>query len=460
MSNNLIPGKLNELLQARKFTTQFCVQVYEIKTVPTKQDIVKAKVHDSKTSITAIVRCTGTDAVKNLKEFSIIRITNAVLHVPTDESKTLVLAINNFDTVDKTQTKMLGANLLNVTKLNQVSQAPHVRAGVPTSHSAAVPADLSKAKITPFAMLTAMQNKSTIKGRVISKQDKFKYAKGNLFNFVLQDKEGGELRATAFNDMCDALYDTIQVGSTYYISKGEFKVPTNKNYRSAKMIDVDMVVGRYTTVQKAEDELPAISSITAISDLLTSPVDSLYDICGVLVQVKDEDHLKNDKIRRSILVADQTKHVVSINFWGEDAAIPERLEPLKTYVFRQVQLREFRTRNMNYSSRSSSIIEGEQIAKYDETSLVHKMLDESKTSTGEYVFDRPTFIYLDETTTADSVQGTKTEQSKLFKLSKFNEAVLASEEDIKGNVYAYFTSFKTDSTFYYVSCPSCKRKSI
>ena len=75
--------------------------------------------------------------------------------------------------------------------------------------------------IYPIEGVSPWSNKWTIKARVTNKSEiktwHNKNGEGKLFSVNLLD-ESGEIKATGFNNECDAFYERFQEGAVYYIS--------------------------------------------------------------------------------------------------------------------------------------------------------------------------------------------------------------------------------------------------
>ncbi|KAK9052771.1 hypothetical protein SSX86_029401 [Deinandra increscens subsp. villosa] len=90
-----------------------------------------------------------------------------------------------------------------------------------------------------IAGLNPYRDRWTIKARVIAKAEIrrcYSNAKGEgeVFSFDLVDHtDGGEIRATCFNDVAHQFYDLIRVGKVYFISDGKIK-PAQKAYDCLK----------------------------------------------------------------------------------------------------------------------------------------------------------------------------------------------------------------------------------
>lgn len=85
--------------------------------------------------------------------------------------------------------------------------------------------------IYPIEGLSPYQNSWTIKARVTQKSEIRTWSnqrgEGKLFNVTLMD-DSGEIRATAFNTSVDELYDKLQEGKVYYISKARVNLAKKK----------------------------------------------------------------------------------------------------------------------------------------------------------------------------------------------------------------------------------------
>ena len=129
------------------------------------------------------------------------------------------------------------------------AQAQPASRAQPTRPSAAGSAH---ATIYPIEAISPYSNKWTMKARCTSKSNiktwHNKNGEGKLFSVNLLD-DSGEIRATGFNDQCDALYDLFQEGSVYYISS-PCRVQIAKKQFTNLNNDYELTFERDTLVEK------------------------------------------------------------------------------------------------------------------------------------------------------------------------------------------------------------------
>ena len=122
----------------------------------------------------------------------------------------------------------------------------------PTSSRSNGPPSTAHANIYPIEALSPYSHKWTIKARCTQKSDiktwHNKNGEGKLFSCNLLD-DSGEIRATGFNDQCDALYDLIQEGGVYYIT-APCRVQIAKKQFSNLSNDYELTFERDTVVEK------------------------------------------------------------------------------------------------------------------------------------------------------------------------------------------------------------------
>jgi replication factor A1 len=112
----------------------------------------------------------------------------------------------------------------------QQQQQPPAQAQPPRQQA---PAQRSRpgGSIYPIEGLSPYQNNWTIKARVTQKSEIKTWSnqrgEGKLFNVTLMD-ESGEIRGTGFNQVVDELYDKLQEGKVYFLSKARVNLAKKK----------------------------------------------------------------------------------------------------------------------------------------------------------------------------------------------------------------------------------------
>ena len=128
------------------------------------------------------------------------------------------------------------------------SAAPAASAAPMSTATAYVPQAVAAARAAPsyagdvpssimqIAALNPYTAKWTIRARVTQKaRREYTNAKGvpgRLFNVNLLD-DTGEIKATGFNETCDLLFDQLELGKVYYITKCTLK-NANKQFNQLK----------------------------------------------------------------------------------------------------------------------------------------------------------------------------------------------------------------------------------
>ncbi|KAI8725264.1 Replication protein A subunit [Fusarium sp. LHS14.1] len=191
------------------------------------------------------------------------------------------------------------------------------------------PAMHGGSNIYPIEGLSPFAHKWTIKARVTSKSDIKTWHKatgeGKLFSVNLLD-ESGEIKATGFNEQCDAFYDRLQEGSVYYIST-PCRVSLAKKQFSNLPNDYELAFERDTVIEKAEDQtnVPQVRfNFCTIQELQSVEKDNTVDVIGVLKEVGEIGEIVSKKDgrpfqKRELTLVDDTGYSVRVTVWGKIA---------------------------------------------------------------------------------------------------------------------------------------------
>lgn len=107
----------------------------------------------------------------------------------------------------------------------------------------------------PIEGLSPYSNSWTIKARVTQKSEIRNWSnprgEGKLFSVTLMD-ETGEIRGTGFNLVVDQLYDKLQEGKVYYISKARVNLAKKKFNNVAN--DYELALEKNTEVEEVRTQ--------------------------------------------------------------------------------------------------------------------------------------------------------------------------------------------------------------
>lgn len=223
------------------------------------------------------------------------------------------------DAAKPAETAIAGGDFYGNTKQEETKPTPQPKqasSSHPSSH------------IYPIEGLSPFAHKWTIKARVTLKSDIKTWHKatgeGKLFSVNLLD-ESGEIKATGFNDQCDAFYDLLQEGSVYYIST--CRVNLAKKQFTNLPNDYELTFERDTVIEKAEDQssVPQIRfNFCTIQELQNVEKDNTVDMIGVLKEVGEVGDIISKKDgrpfqKRELTVVDDTGYSVRVTIWGKTA---------------------------------------------------------------------------------------------------------------------------------------------
>ncbi|KAI0550047.1 replication factor-A protein [Xylaria curta] len=209
--------------------------------------------------------------------------------------------------------------------------------------------------VYPIESITPYAHKWTIKARVTSKSDIKTWHKasgeGKLFSVNLLD-ESGEIKATGFNEQCDAFYDLLQEGQVYYIST--CKVNLAKKQFSNLPNDYELAFERETMIEKAEDQssVPQVRfNFISISDLQSVEKDATVDVVGVLKDVGDVSQITAKSTgkpydKRELTLVDDSQFSVRLTIWGKTATTFSA-QPESVVAFKGVKVSDFGGRSLS-----------------------------------------------------------------------------------------------------------------
>ncbi|KAL0108123.1 hypothetical protein PUN28_015019 [Cardiocondyla obscurior] len=208
------------------------------------------------------------------------------------------------------------------------AETVHYQSNGSTAKNTSRSQDFSESTI-PITALSPYQNRWVIKVRVTSKSDIRTWSnsrgEGKLFSMDLID-ESGEIRCTAFRDMCDKFYDMIKPGEVYYISRCALKA-ANKQFNTLKN-DYEMTMTNDTEIrlcQEKNDDIPTLQfDFSPISQIENKEKNDIIDVLGVVTSSGDLQHIVQrttgrELIKRDVNIVDDSGMMVSVTLWGKQA---------------------------------------------------------------------------------------------------------------------------------------------
>ena len=176
--------------------------------------------------------------------------------------------------------------------------------------------------LTPFSSRWAIQARVTIKSdmRTFNR----KASLGKVFSVDLLDKDGGEIRASFFNQAAETWFDRLHVGKCYTLSKGSVKV-ANRQYNKCDH-QYELTFDKGAIVAEVVDD-GAIEvhkfNFVDLRRVQSRPLPTTIDVCGVIVKSESVFSFTSKEgkplVKREITVADDTAVSMDITLWGDRA---------------------------------------------------------------------------------------------------------------------------------------------
>ncbi|XP_076637806.1 replication protein A 70 [Colletes latitarsis] len=218
---------------------------------------------------------------------------------------------------------------------------------------------------TPIAALSPYQNRWVIRVRVVSKSDIRTWSnsrgEGKLFSMDVLD-ESGEIRCTAFREMCDKYYDMIEIGKVYYISRATLKA-ANKQFNRLNN-DYEMTLNGDSEIipcHNTGDDIPSLQfNFIPISDVEKTEKNDIIDLLGVIksygdLQVITSRTTGREMKKRDINLVDESNTMVCLTLWGSQAEEFDRSDN-PVLALKGVRVGEFNG-GKNISTLSASVLQ-------------------------------------------------------------------------------------------------------
>lgn len=181
----------------------------------------------------------------------------------------------------------------------------------------------------PISEISTYQAKWVIRARITSKGPLRSFnnkrgGDGKVFHVELLDSQGGEIRASFFNEVAEKYFQKLEVGKVYRFSKGSVKV-ANRQYNNTNH-RYEIVFEKLTQVEDAEDDSNIDSVKFVFVDLRTVQTKNVpftADLCGVIMSagpiVTFTSKEGKPLVKREIVLVDDSATSMCITLWGERA---------------------------------------------------------------------------------------------------------------------------------------------
>jgi len=180
----------------------------------------------------------------------------------------------------------------------------------------------------PISEISSYHTKWSIKARVTARGQTRTFSKGSssgkVFSVDLLDKEGGEIRASFFNDAVDKFDTTLEIGKCYVFSRGSVKI-ANRQYNPCNH-RYEITFDREAIVAPAGDdgEIKAFQfNFIDMRNLQSKSLPAKVDLCGIVSAFKPALSFTSrdgkDLVKREITITDDTATSVDVTLWGDRA---------------------------------------------------------------------------------------------------------------------------------------------
>ena len=222
--------------------------------------------------------------------------------------------------------------------------------------------------ILPIREISAYHNRWTIRARVTNKGSLRTFTKGangggKVFGVELLDAEGGEIRASFFNQAADLFFDKLIVGKIFNLSRGQAKVANRQynpcNHRYELTFDKDALVEEATDegeqIQKVKFNFVDVKSVRSKS------LPCRVDLCGVVTAARPLAEIQTkdgrSSVKRDITVADDSGASIDVILWGEHAKLEnEKFECQPSVALKGVLIKEWNGGRGGSLSESGTIL--------------------------------------------------------------------------------------------------------
>ena len=219
-----------------------------------------------------------------------------------------------------------------------------------------------------FAALNPYKSNFTVAARVTTKSDIKHWSnqkgEGKLFSIDLLDSEGGEIRATFFNEMVTKYYDVIQPMRMYSFQNGSVKQASkysaiNANTRYELSFSPNTIINQ---IADSGDVKSVSYNFVSIADLSAYEVQSNVDILAVVKHATEVSEIQSKQKpgtflkKRELTCVDASGVDVRVTLWGEKATVDTNWSEQPIVAITKCRIGEYNNGKTLSTSIASSFI--------------------------------------------------------------------------------------------------------
>jgi replication factor A1 len=317
--------------------------------------------------------------------------------------------------------------------------------------------------ITPISLLSPYNKKWKLQGRITSKSEITTWSNsrgdGSLFNIVILDAAGTDIRATFFKEGVTKFYNMLEISKVYTFAGGRVK-QANVQYNSCQS-SFEIVFDELSEIHLITDD-GSISHqlynfIGSISNIEILEADVAIDLIAVIKQVGEcmkmpSKKTGNDILKCELTLIDDSNTEISLTLWGNAAAKAKSLFSNQPIVaIRRALTSEFNSKKSLRSNLNTGGIDINPFFLPNAKKLHSWWLSQSNAITTI----KPRNLSLHTTQIQHSFD-TIAERSNITKIKEHSmEAKNVDKRDyftIKG--YCKFISNNREGGAWYAACPN------
>lgn len=216
----------------------------------------------------------------------------------------------------------------------------------------------------PIELLSPYQNNWRIKARVSFKGDIRKWSnargEGKLFNVNFLD-ESDEIRATAFNDVAEQFYNTLEEGKVYTVERA--RIQQAKPQFSHLTHPYELALDKDTVITECFDtsDVPKLHfNFTKLDKIQAAEVNAVVDVIGVLKTANPVFQITAKSTgkafdRRNITIVDDSNFAIDIGLWNQ-TALEFNTSEGSVIAFKGCKVQDFGGRSLTLTHSGSMVV--------------------------------------------------------------------------------------------------------